>query len=267
MKLSEHTNFTDSKNTYQMARFYWKDFFNKIKQGSNEFIDNKYQNGTEIFDGNPLYTAYYKNNQAIRIIQNRVTAHEPIFTCWIQKSYIKEQPINELVIYLQPLEYLVPDITKIVQLHVNGKLSNRFADRFNRKYQIRWDLLRSKRIISRIEKLSLFDQQLTSGIEINQSSLKDFSSLVSVENFYINVASQRVATPISLALKKVENKISKLNSVITLKGSFSMAKAPSLSSYNVKVKSMYVSKVNYKRTLISKINDLKEELAELKQEL
>ena len=264
MKLFEHKHFLESEIAYQKAKSFWENVIQEIKPCPLEYIDNIYSNGIPILDGNPLYTAYYPNKKAVRIIQNRISSQVPILACWIQKSLIKETEISELVIFLQPLEYIYGEVIELIRQQINGKLTNSYVENVNRHYQARWDQVRYRRIIKRLNGLDIFKENLKGEININEQRLKEFVTIVSIENSYINVSTKSLKSSVSIALKKVETRVLNLTNVVTLKGSFSMTRQPTIHSYTKKINKTFSSKSSFNRSLISKVRELKTELYDFK---
>ncbi|PWN69315.1 hypothetical protein C1631_014770 [Chryseobacterium phosphatilyticum] len=272
MKLSEHKNFLKSKEDYNLAKSFWNDVLWNINSDFKEYVINQYRNNEEIIDGNPIFSALYGNHKAIRIIQNPTTIQEPIFTSWINKTAIGQNNVIELVIMLQPNDYLINDTIYLIDIFLKNRSRihlNQKIDSLNKKYQIKWDLLRSKKIIKKFNDLSIIDLNNIDSIqslEISTPVLKDFVQIVAIENNYINVPAMVIKTPMSAALQKVGNSVRNLAGVVTVKGDYALAKTPSVEGYTRRVKKGYNNTANFKRSIKSNLLKLNKQIDHLKRE-
>lgn len=122
-------NFLTEKNTYNLNTSYWKRKLLKnldIKFSiENQYIKNRKPDGTNFYDGNPIFS-YVENAKAFRIIQENfdeintledLNEIKPI-EAWIDKLYLNnnEFPIQELVISLYLTRETVDKCIKLIKL-------------------------------------------------------------------------------------------------------------------------------------------------------
>ena len=104
MKFENHQNFLDNIQSYRSAKNYWKSRIEKIAGNSYQnWVENKFGNGLEIMDGNPLFSARF-NDKAIRIIQSKRNTKQPKLIAWLDNASLDNKNISELVVALQPYQ-------------------------------------------------------------------------------------------------------------------------------------------------------------------
>jgi hypothetical protein len=135
------SNFLTDRNIYiENARLY-ENLVHKITSGTvSEWVITKFANGTDIADGNPIYSAFIENKKiAVRIIQTEIDINKPIFSAWINKNPFEMPDVKELVISLQLRQDTYEDISYLIETFINKTLSNPIIEFLNGKYYKLWN--------------------------------------------------------------------------------------------------------------------------------
>ena len=111
MKKYLFSNFLKEKLVYQSCKDYWEIkvnellFSNKIS-GAKPYLNTKFVNGTDFYNGNPIINYYFSNsNKAIRIIQEEPNPKDLEIAAWTDKFETDNFEANELVISIQLTPY------------------------------------------------------------------------------------------------------------------------------------------------------------------
>ena len=133
---NKFSGFSNDKNIYSENVGLYEKLVHKItNETASEWIITKYADGTDIGDGNPIYSAYVENKKlAIRIIQTKDDANAPIFNAWINKNPYDMGDVKELVISLQLRQDTYEDLSYLIETFVNKMLSNHIIEFLNGKY-------------------------------------------------------------------------------------------------------------------------------------
>lgn len=265
MKLSETTQFLSSKKSYELAKTYWDQLLKRIKPGFEEYIDNRYTNGEVVLDGNPLFSALYPNLRGVRIIQNPISVSKPILSIWDGRIEIEDNYISEIVIFLQPLDYLVEDVFQVIKRHVHNKPIKEFVTDINRKYDIKWNEQRSKRIIRGMNSINILGVASYEDLTLNQDVLHEISKFAHLEEFYVANTSVYRSVPTTIALKNVERQLIELNDYVSINRSYRLLKAPKLSAYKAKLRNVYRSEYSFKLGLASRLTKLRDQTEKLEE--
>lgn len=122
-------NFLIEKKTYNLNTYYWKRKLLKALNIKftieNQYIKNTKPNGTDFYDGNPIFS-YVENGKAFRIIQenfeeikNLENINEiRLIEAWIDKLYLKNNdiPIPEFVISLYLTHETIDKCIELIRL-------------------------------------------------------------------------------------------------------------------------------------------------------
>lgn len=100
-----YSNFLENKKIYNLAQASWKRFFDSLvlEHGiSYTPYINQHSNQGKMYDGNPIFSAYFKDkNRAVRIIQIEPTEDQYEIHSWIDTFELNpNEKIDELVIDL-----------------------------------------------------------------------------------------------------------------------------------------------------------------------
>lgn len=102
-----YKHFLESKKIYNLNVGFWTQIANKISRSASltytKWVNDEFSNGTKFFDGNPIFSAYLKEQKkALRIIQNVATSNTTEISAWIEKTENeKKECIVEFVIDLE----------------------------------------------------------------------------------------------------------------------------------------------------------------------
>jgi len=102
-----YKDFLEKKEVYILNVAYWERIFNKILKSYEilfkSWLNTTFVDGTQFFDGNPIFHALFENQQkGIRIIQEEPKSDHLEISAWIEETENQEgSTIQELVIVLE----------------------------------------------------------------------------------------------------------------------------------------------------------------------
>lgn len=126
------------RNYYLKIKEKWNETFRRIFALKNfeEWISNKYVNGEEILDGNPVFSALFEEQKkAVRIILLKEDHHSASLSAWIDISEYKEQEIDELVIALKDEKIAKQQAEQLVKQFVDGILLISSLELVNQQFE------------------------------------------------------------------------------------------------------------------------------------
>ena len=136
MKKYLFSNFLKEKLVYQSCKDYWEIklnellFFNKIS-GAEPYLNTKFGDGTDFYNGNPIINYYFTNsNKAIRIIQEEPNPKDLEIAAWIDKFETDKVKANELVISIQLTPYSEKIAYDLIKKWIVENYSSQKMDRF-----------------------------------------------------------------------------------------------------------------------------------------
>jgi hypothetical protein len=141
INLDKFGDFLTDKNIYSENAGLYEKLIHKItNETTSEWIITKFANGTDIADGNPIYSTFIENKKiAIRIIQAKIDINKPIFNTWINKNPFEMPDVKELVISLQLRQDTYEDLSYLIEIFINKTLSNNITKFLNGKYHKLWN--------------------------------------------------------------------------------------------------------------------------------
>ena len=142
MDFSKFNQFLKSEEVYHQAQRHWQSTVEQVAAGeaTEAWMDNRYANGQEILDGNPIYSVFFpRKNLAIRIIQLDKTIENPIMVVWVDTVEHAPQQVQELVVSLQLFAYTFQDALAVLTLFKAGKLTQTRMDALNKRYERKWE--------------------------------------------------------------------------------------------------------------------------------
>jgi len=129
-------NFLTSKLEYEICKNYWETKIEYLLQRYNivnleQYINTKFANGKEQYNGNPIVNYYIKSNsKAFRIVQNEPEVKTVEISAWTNKFQIDDLDITELVISLE----LTPESEQIAYDFIKKWLVNNYSASVMEKY-------------------------------------------------------------------------------------------------------------------------------------
>jgi hypothetical protein len=138
---NKFNNFLTDKNIYSENVGLYEKLIRKItNEIASEWMITKFADGTDIGDGNPIYSVFIENKKnAIRIIQTEIDINKPIFNTWINKNPFEMTDVKELVISLQLRQDTYEDLSYLLEIFINKTLSNNITKFLNGKYHKLWN--------------------------------------------------------------------------------------------------------------------------------
>lgn len=207
--ISKFRLFLKKSDIYNYNKDYWNDYILELNSNFEEWMNNKFENGEFINDGNPL-VAMKSDFKAIRIIQIERNSFQPKFASW-NKNY-EFLNIDELVICIQPYDQVYEETKKLIKLFLVNR-SKRFQQRTNFKYNIELNKKRTNYLIENYRilnsKPNLVNPNLSVDINILKRVKKVAKTLEENDSTFINKnierrynVSLRKATAISVKFTK-----------------------------------------------------------------
>ncbi len=137
---NSYTNFLTDKNIYSRNVGLYEKLIHRItNEITSEWMITKFSNGTDIADGNPIYSVFIENKKiAIRIIQTQIDINKPIFNTRVNKNPFEMTGVRELIISLQLRQDTYEDLSYLIETFVNKTLSNNITEFLNGKYHKLW---------------------------------------------------------------------------------------------------------------------------------
>ena len=105
------SNFLKEELIYQTCQDYWEIKINELFtrnniSGAKPYLNTKFGDGTDFFNGNPIINYYFaKNSKAIRVIQEEPNPNDLEIAAWIDKFETDDIQAEELVISIQLTPY------------------------------------------------------------------------------------------------------------------------------------------------------------------
>jgi len=128
-------SFVEDAQNYSDLKDFWKHIFTELTGlPADPYIGNHYANGTEILDGNPIFTSRLDTGTGIRIIQAEQDEEETTFASWINETVINDQVFEELVISLQLNLDTYSETLNLLNLYYKEALTPKILEGINNKY-------------------------------------------------------------------------------------------------------------------------------------
>ncbi len=129
-------NFLSNKLEYQICKNYWKikvEYLLKKHNITNfvQYLNTKFVNGKEQFNGNPIVNYYVKSkNKALRIIQDKPETETVEFSAWTNKFQTDNLDATELIVSLE----LTPETEQITLDFIEKWIVNDYSSSVMEKY-------------------------------------------------------------------------------------------------------------------------------------
>jgi hypothetical protein len=261
-------NSLTSKKLYILNQNYWS---SKIQQMTDKKIDdwivNKYGNGKEINDGNPLFSCRVGANKALRIIQSERNPITPYFASWNTENRINGQVIDELVIAIQPYKGIYKATELLLKSFIDNKFK-RLQNKINIEYNKKTNDSRIEYLIKFMDKTGLQDNlwninktELIKG-KYNILHLKKINKLSAKLGYYESKFENR---NLSKAYHSTLKSLWNLNEAVTLKNSYDLSRSSSKIQYKIKIIEKYANLHNFLKSYNARVNNLEDNLKELKE--
>jgi len=135
--LERYNNFLSNKDIYQQNVSFWNE---KVRQWSDidfvEYITTQYSNGTKFYDGNPIFSAFFKGKKkAVRIIQTEKSISDLQLIVWTDKITFQDIEVEELVFSIQLNEITLSDVEYLFNFYISGQLKSNALKIINEKYE------------------------------------------------------------------------------------------------------------------------------------
>jgi len=261
-------DFMSSNKNYEINQNFWEI---KIREFVDEKLEvwvvNKFANGNEIKDGNPLFSCKLSQDKALRIIQDKRNPYSPVFTSWVKNYDIEGRNIEELVITLQPYSNTYSDATDLIQRYLEGKYKL-FQRELNSEYNRKTNYNRVSHLLKFLESTDLpknswniARSELISN-QINYSLFKRVSHINQNLLFYQSVFDNK---KLKNSFESTVKTINRLNDIITLKYSYNLDKGFKTEEYKREIINVYTNLHNYLKSYNSTVDNLEEKYNELKE--
>lgn len=166
--ISEFRFFLKKTDIYNSNKNYWSSHIIQLNPNFQEWMNDRFENGEYINDGNPL-VAMKNDNKAIRIIQIERNSFQPKFASWYKKYEFSN--INELVICIQPYAQIYAEAEKLIKLFLINR-SKRFQQQTNFKYNIELNKKRTTYLIENFRVLNLKPNLVNPNLTVDDVILK-----------------------------------------------------------------------------------------------
>ncbi len=129
-------NFLTSELEYRICKSYWETKIEYLLQKSNiinieQYLNTKFANGQEQFNGNPIVNFYVKSkNKALRIVQDIPETETVEISAWTNKFKTDDLNTTELVISLE----LTPESEQITYDFIKKWFINDYSASVMEKY-------------------------------------------------------------------------------------------------------------------------------------
>jgi hypothetical protein len=163
--IKKFKDFLKNEKIYQQNVELYDALLHKITNETiTGWVTTKFANGTSMFDGNPIYSAFIETKKiAIRIIQIKHDTSKPVFNVWINNDPFEIKGLAELVISLQLRQDTYEDLSCLLEKFVNQTLSRHVIEFLNDKYKDKAVLNNSKKaesytreeVVSAVENIAL----------------------------------------------------------------------------------------------------------------
>ena len=267
--ISNHKNFLKSPDDYKKAQSYWKSTLEKVlKSDIQPWISNQYFDGREIIDGNPIYSVRFRSDKAIRIIQLKRNAWEPLFNSWFSDVELPKGRVQELVICLQPYQIPFNESIKLIETFIEGKPIEKKLQRIVHVYEKEWYLRRIKKLRNSISQ-DVFEKKYLSITEnelVNQSSLlRNFKRIneisIDIEEPVPYLASGELKTTYNQFIRNYYD----LNNVISIKNNIDFLKPVKRKYYLKTIFKTYHNNHNFIVSLTAKTKRFEDVLKKLNE--
>ncbi|CAI2768164.1 hypothetical protein [Flavobacterium collinsii] len=265
----EFKYFMSSDINYERNKDYWKkNIIDLSNHCIEDWVSNSFGNGTEIKDGNPLFSCRFSSDKALRIIQDVRNPYSPVFASWISNYEIEDNSIEELVIALQPYKDTYSNSKLLIQNYLKGNYKL-LQKRLNIKYNKKTNNNRIHHILKFLENTELpsnswniKSQEIISN-QINHNLFKKINNLNQNLYFYQSTFEDKtLKNSFNSFLKSME----KLNNIITLKYSYDLDKGFRSDAYRKDIVKTFSNLNNYVKNYNSTVDDLEEKYKELKKQ-
>ena len=166
--ISKFSFFLKNTDIYNSNKNYWTDYIVSLNSNFEEWMNNNFENGEFINDGNPL-VALKNDNKAIRIIQIERNSFMPKFASWNKKYDFSN--VDELVICIQPYAHIYLETEMLIKFFLINK-SKRFQQKTNFKYNIELNKRRTSYLIENYRILNLESKLVKPNLSVDERILK-----------------------------------------------------------------------------------------------
>jgi len=274
MDFSKFNQFLKSEEVYHQAQRHWQSTVEQVAAGeaTEAWMDNRYANGQEILDGNPIYSVFFpRKSLAIRIIQLDKTIENPIMVIWVDTVEHTPQQVQELVVSLQLFAYTFQDALAVLTLFIAGKLTPTRMDALNKRYERKWEQKKLSYVANNrlLESMANKMAAIVQGYSISRwdEALADINTLR--VSFKKNVAKSLPDdlhfnnSQVSAKFDKLKSSLAQLSDVITL--GHTLDSGQLIKKYSTLIIRRYESPSNYVRQVKTKSDNVNESLRRLKE--
>lgn len=274
MDFSKFNQFLKSEEVYHQAQRHWQSTVEQVAAGeaTEAWMDNRYANGQEILDGNPIYSVFFpRKSLAIRIIQLDKTVENPIMVVWVDTVEHAPQQVQELVVSLQLFAYTFQDALAVLTLFKAGKLTQTRMDALNKRYERKWEQKKLSYVANNrlLESMANKMAAIVQGYSISRwdEALADINTLR--VSFKKNVAKSLPDdlhfnnSQVSAKFDKLKSSLAQLSDVITL--GHTLDSGQLIKKYSTLIIRRYESPSNYVRQVKTKSDNVNESLRRLKE--
>lgn len=265
----EFKDFMTSHDVYESNKNYWDTFVNEISENDlDDWVINRYANGTEINDGNPLFACKFSNAKALRIIQEPRNPYSPVFASWNSQYLIDDNLINELIIALQPYQETYRNSQELIEKYINGNYKS-LQRKLNIQYNEKTNLNRVKFLLRFLENTNLednfwnIDRDEVISNKLNHHLFKKIHNVN--QNLYFfksNFENKELKSTYYSTLKT----FNKLNNIITLKYNYDLEGGFRSEEYKKDIIKTYSNLHNYLLSYNKTVDTLEEKFKELKDQ-
>lgn len=260
-------NFMSSNDIYETNQNFWETTIENLVGGKIEdWVINKFANGNEIKDGNPLFSCRLSQRKALRIIQDKRNPYSPVFSSWVKNYDIEGNDLEELVIAFQPYRYTYSSATELIERYLDGKYKL-FQKKLNKEYNKKTNYNRVNHLLKFLESTNLHNNSWNIKREelvynqINYNLFKRVNHLNQNLLFYQSVFENKELKNSFQAILKM---INRLNNIITLKYSYDLNDEFKTNEYKREIINVYINFHNYLKSYNSTVDNLEEIYSELK---
>lgn len=258
-----------SKDVYKENQKAWHQYIGKTFDGEiQDWIINEYANGLEILDGNPIYSAKFSNNLAVRIIQSERNPIKPLFASWnTQELDNDNRTVEELVIALQPYKEVYTDSAELIRKYIEGDFK-KFQKEKNEYYESKTFEKRIKTIITFFDKTGLEEDKWNitkAKIKGENYDIKRWRKLNSLSENLIIFDIKPKNNFLFKHYKSTVRSLVNVNEIITLKHNFDLYESANKSKYNKRIVNEFSNIHNFVVSYNSKVDALEESLKILKE--
>lgn len=226
IRSKDYKDFLTKATVYKRAQALWKQLFDNYLNEYEEWVVNRYANGKEIRDGNPINSAL-SGNIAIRIIQLDYKIDNPLFVAWTDKRNFNDLEITEFVIALQLYHHTYQTAEELIESFVSEKLTKSRLNVTNKRYQDIWN----KRKYNYLIKFTTREKPIRIIFSFSESDLKKGKIDIRGLRKYEELVRSGILTntkfrnhSLNREFVRLRNEISHLGEVISINHTFPVSK-------------------------------------------